>query len=816
MSLINRQIPALYNGISQQPPTLRMPSQCEEQINVWETVVQGKMSRPPTQLVAKLTDDDLTSAYLQVINRDINEQYFVVIEDGNIRVFDIAGNERTVNFPNGKAYLSNKGYPISTWTAALTITSFNVFIRPTAANGFVFQPVAVTGVGGGTEPSWPTVEGATVVSGGITYAAWLDPVPTPLTPKTDFSATTVADYTFIVNKTVLTGMMPIGSEITAQPTTYYWLPSQLTGDQLGNYTAANGGVLAQYEPSPEAGVYQGTVQTFDDLPIATSVVPPSEGDVYLVQGDQNSAFTAYYVIRQEGVWNESVAPGLKNLPDATTMPWALVRNAGGDFTFSPFSWAPRRFGDETTNKNPSFMGRAIKDVFFNQNRLGLMSGENVIHSRAGDFGNFYRMTVLQLLADDVVDVATSETQVTEMEWAVPFATGMMMFSPETQFRLMVPTDGQLTPTTVSLPVTTRFVNSQTVRPVMLGSDVYFVSEDDSYAHIREYYVTLNYLSQFKTDADDVTAHVPKFIPKGVYLLAGSNLHDMLFLATAPFPNRLYVYKFYWQSEEQKGQSAWGYWDFGTGNSVLGAGVINDYLYLLIKRADGTFIEKMSMALGANVGIPDSNGKFFDLCLDRRTTVTGTYNASPDDYTLFALPYTTVHANVRLIMGNSFDTPGALIDPTTYTFPIDGTVQVPGNFAGEVFAGEVYTQQFTFSEQFMTNANNVAVLSGRLTLRNWSVYFTDTAYFQVSVDPYGNNNPTVLSYVPANESTYTSLTVGESALEIGKPVFKSGSMTFGVFGSSKEAVVSILNDSPYPFCFTEGEWEADWTNRSRTA
>ena len=736
--LVNRQIPALYNGISQQPATLRMPSQAEEQINAWSTVVEGLRERPPTQHIAKISGADLSTAYLHTINRDVTERYHVVLTNGNLQVFDLAGNQKTVTFPNGTAYL--------------TVTD----------------------------------------------------------AKSQFSATTVADYTFIVNKTVTVQMGAVGADHSNQPTSYYWLNNKLTGAQAGT-TPALTAILAQYGPNVAGGSFRGSVQTFDDLPSGNP--GPSQGDIYLVQGDANSAFTNYYVMRDGGVWNETVEPGLKNLIDATTMPWALVRQADGTFQFSPFSWAPRRVGDETTNPNPSFVGRTLRDVFFFQNRLGFTCDENAIFSAAGDFGNFYRLTVVQLLPDSVVDIGASETNVTLLNFAVPFATGLMLFADQAQFRVLTPQDVGLGPTTVSLEVATRYIASQLVRPKMVGSDAYFVSEDADFAKIREYFIKLSYLGQIQTDASDITAHIPKYIPSGVYLLEGSLNQDALFLATTDFPNRLYVYKFYWQDETSKAQSAWGYWDFGIGNQVLACSCLDDFVYFLIKRSDGTYLEKMSLALGANAGLTDANGVTYDILLDRRASVSGNY-LSAQDITVFTFPYNVDQASVRLVQ-TSGPTPGAMFDPSTYTFTAAYTVAVPGNHAGTALGGNFYTFRYTFSEQFMMNRQQVAVLSGRLTLRNWTVHFTDTAFFNVEVAPYAGIDPNIINYVPAQESSYSGMTVGEAALQIGSPVFMTGSFTFGVFGEAKEATVTITNDTPYPVNFVEAEWEGDYTNRSQT-
>ena len=54
MSLVSSTIPNLINGVSQQPPEIRLPSQCEVQENGISSVVNGLEKRPGTEHVKKL------------------------------------------------------------------------------------------------------------------------------------------------------------------------------------------------------------------------------------------------------------------------------------------------------------------------------------------------------------------------------------------------------------------------------------------------------------------------------------------------------------------------------------------------------------------------------------------------------------------------------------------------------------------------------------------------------------------------------------------------------------------------------------------
>jgi hypothetical protein len=105
-SLASTVLPNLVSGVSQQPPTLRLVSNSEEQINAWPSVVTGLNKRPPVEHVAKIADLTTPTGVGYLIDKDDSYQYLVLISDDDLKVTDLMGNVQTVTFPLGKAYLT--------------------------------------------------------------------------------------------------------------------------------------------------------------------------------------------------------------------------------------------------------------------------------------------------------------------------------------------------------------------------------------------------------------------------------------------------------------------------------------------------------------------------------------------------------------------------------------------------------------------------------------------------------------------------------------------------------------------------------------
>lgn len=624
-----------------------------------------------------------------------------------------------------------------------------------------------------------------------------------LTAATDYVAdlmmSTVADYTFVVNRKVKVSMKSAGADLTAQPTTSAWINRSSGSDRLGRTFSP--GSSYQYDPNT-AGTYVGQVQRFDKLPETAH-----NGDVYAVVGDNTNFFVTYYVKYNNGVWDETLAPGQINAIDETTMPWALIRQADGSFRFVPFSWAPRRVGDATTNPNPSFVGRYIRKVAIYQNRLVLLSDENAVMSVTGDFGNFWRTTVVDSLDADPISAAATSTKVSILYDAVAFNDGIMLTSDQTQFS-MTNGDFGLSISTVAIkPVTNYEVNTR-AGLVAINDDVYFAVERNGYAGIKEY---SRVSGQTSTSASDITAHVPRYIPAGVRKIIPAGDQNALLVLTDGDPTAAYVYQFYWVSNTEKAQAAWHRWDFGTGTTVLSGVYLSGYLYLLISRADGVFLEKINLQPGI---IP--SGFPIQVYLDRRVSLTGTYNSGTGK-TTFTIPYTPDQSTFQMVRGSADPArPGSLIDPASYQWLSATQVSVPGNETAAPVAGGVgYDFRFTFSQFYARKSDNTAVTSGRLQLRTMTVSYKETGYFRTEVAPYGAYYAvTTGDIVPAKVKDFTGKTVGAADLILNAPVLHTGKFPFQILGDAMQATISISNNTHVGSTFLASEWEGMFFNRAR--
>lgn len=626
-------------------------------------------------------------------------------------------------------------------------------------------------------------------------------------PSLDLSMTTVADYTFVVNRRKVVSQGDVGDDLVAPPVSPSTVNPNRNGFEAPKVQSAFlSGLLyrvalASYEANPTTSAMSGTVQTFEKLPESAP-----NGALYEIQGTASTRFISYYVRRAGAVWDEAVKPGLANTIDHLTMPHALVRKADGNFLFAPHTWAPRRVGDEATNPAPAFVGTSIQKVFVYQNRLAFLVDESVVMSAAGEFGRFWRNTVLDYLDEDPITVAATGTKVSLLYDAVPFSDGIMLTSDQTQFSLTNGEDGASATSVAIRPVTSYEVNVN-AGMVGVGSEVYFASERNGYSVIREYTreADTNALT-----ASDVTAHVPRYIPAGIHRIIAAVDLNALFVLTTAKPSQINVYQFYWVSGSEKAQSAHHVWNMGEDSQVVSGDYLGGYLYLLMARPDGLYLERVNLQGGAT-----APGCSYQVHLDRRFSATGTYNSGTQRTTV-EVPYDADKDNFQLVRTDAFGAPLSLIDPADYHWLADDLVWVPGNeTAGALVGGQKYEFRYVFSKVFLRRpTDGSSITSGRTQLRTFTVNYRDTGYFKTLVAPYAGD-PQAEEVVPAKIAEFTGKVVGADDLILNAPSFHTGAYAFQIYGEASVASIALVNDTHVSSTFISAEYECFYWNRART-
>jgi hypothetical protein len=777
MALISQSIPNLINGVSQQPPSLRLNTQAEVQENGLSSVVSGLSKRPSSQHIADLgVISNLDKAFIHTIRRDENEFYSLVIDTaGTIRVFDKDGVSKTVT-NNAASYLSGLTNPNEELSAvsiadATFIINKNITVAKAATVSPTRNPEALVYV---KQADYASTYRLKITKGGSTST-----VEFATKSSTQSSTTLTQDAERGASTDLIAQNLDTFSG-TAVSTQYY--------DNITNGSAVTGITVTRYgsvlhlqsTDSTDFQVEVGDSHGGDHLKVFKNETPdfkqlPIEGPndfVVKVSGDNQKAQDDYYVKFTDGVWKETVEPNIQISLDASTMPHKLSKLGSGNFQFDPATYANRKVGDDDTNPFPSFVGFTLSDIFFHKNRLGLLADENVIFASAGEFVefDFFRKSTLTIIDSDPIDVAVSSNKVSILKHAVPFSEALLLFSDLTQFK--VTGDPVLTPETINVANTTEFETSLRAKPAAAGKYVYFASKRGAWSGMWEYFVDTD---TDVNDANEISSHIPEYLDGEITNIQASSNEDMLIMQTDNDPTALYVYRYYWSGRE-KLQAAWSRWVFD--GDVIGISFNRADIYILIKRSTNLFLERINLSVDEATSYTDGN---FSIHLDRRVML--------QTSGLTTVPYT--------------DAATIYIDQTGKIIPL---ADVAGKLAASevVFAGIPFTFKYQFSEPVLKQ-DNKAITTGQLHLRNYAVVYNNTGFFKVILRPLKRQTYT---------RTFTGRVVGSAANILNVAAIESGTYRFGVIGHASETSVTLESDSHLPCVFQSAEWEGFFHLRSR--
>jgi hypothetical protein len=358
----------------------------------------------------------------------------------------------------------------------------------------------------------------------------------------------------------------------------------------------------------------------------------------------------------------------------------------------------------------------------------------------------------------------------------------------------------LTPKTVGLKVATEFPCNTVAKPIGIGKNVYFAVDKGAYSAVREYFADVNNIGN---DSMDVTGHVPKYLPSNIFKITSATNEDILVALSSDDPSALYVYKYFWANND-KLQSSWSKWTFGSDTTILNVDFIGSEMYLVVNRADGAYFEKVGVSVG-DIG-PDEP---YTVHLDRKVQLDDadlTYSAGYTTINLTSLGYTPSTGEYVVVVK---DHP-TLKAGEIYDVIWDGsTAKVLGNITGATIA---FGRKYLFKYQLSTITVRTAQqgggqksdTEGRLQLRKIAFNYADAGYFKATVTPAGRETYT---YV------FSGKVLGDAAV-IGRYNISSGRFQLPIISRNIGTSIVLENDSPLPSSFLSADWEGFYVKRSQ--
>ena len=307
-----------------------------------------------------------------------------------------------------------------------------------------------------------------------------------------------------------------------------------------------------------------------------------------------------------GVWEECAKPGRKIRFNYAKMPIALIRTADGNFrlaeldggsytisgeTYYHPKWDDCLVGDEDTNQEPSFIGYPINKMLFFRNRLALLSDENIVLSRPGDFFNFFSKSAIQFVASDPIDIAASSEYPAILYDGIQVNTGLVLFTKSQQFMLTTDSD-VFSPQTAKINAISSYNFNYTTNPVSLGTTVGFLDNAGKYSRFFE-------MAQIQREGEpqviEQSAVVSKLFNQDLKLISNSRENSVVFFSEEG-TSILYGYRYFDQINDRK-LASWFKWEI-TGTIKYHC-MQDDALYVVVEDNNKRQLLKFSIRMDSN-------------------------------------------------------------------------------------------------------------------------------------------------------------------------------------------------------------------------
>ncbi|MDF1702361.1 MAG: hypothetical protein P1V36_14520, partial [Planctomycetota bacterium] len=279
-----------------------------------------------------------------------------------------------------------------------------------------------------------------------------------------------------------------------------------------------------------------------------------------------------------------------------TMPVKLTRTATGSpdtFTLSTIDWEDRKIGDEKSNPAPSPFQNSdttnayIADITYFEGRLVLASGEHIMFSEADNLFNLFLANDEQAVDTDRISRAVGTNKIANITYLVPYRRSLLILTASGQ-QYQVGFEQALTPSGIYINSTSSYRLAD-VRPTVMGSFLYMVSEKDDGSAVWEYFYDESSGSYV---ANEITKHVSGYIPTGLRSLNGDSVQEALVCCDIDARD-LYVYRTHWNGGE-KVMASWSRYRFDGDYDIQDVGTLAGDIYMLVYISGNWTLEKIPM------------------------------------------------------------------------------------------------------------------------------------------------------------------------------------------------------------------------------
>jgi hypothetical protein len=843
MPAVTQLTPNFLGGVSKQNDDKKLEGQLTECVNGYPDPTYGLLKRPGMQFTSVLqkangdafTESELADAAWFFIERGAAGSYIGAIKGTNIYVWTAADGTWCTVTNNATGYLTGtqqNDYHFRSIQDTTIITNRTVNTAMGAAGTFVPNSVA-------------TLKLLTLVNT-YSYTVTIQNIEAQVTAQNN---TTFDDMLLYDSGTVDTNhhlIDKIKDVIEAQHTAsnadfdgIWYLEGYNnsivikrgtgTNAVVTDYSAVTGTPLA-FEIDARGGLNNTALEVFEDDVTDVSKLPLESFTDHNVrvlnsdnaEDDYHVKFVAYDTTlnRGRGYWEETVARDVSAGFDVDTMPHELANTGATTFTFDTINWSAREAGDDDTSPVPAFIGDPITSTFFYNNRLGILSTDNINFSVANDPYNFFVKSALTQIDSDPIDLNVASVRPVTLSDVLPSPQGLLVFSERQQFQVFTTDGSTLTPTSTIVRSVSNYEMNTNIAPVDVGTTTAFVSNVSGYSKL--FTLQLRDVEQ-PPIVVDISKVVLEWIPDTIDNLTVSPQNSVIMLIDRD-TSYLYLYRYYNNGEKDLFQ-AWTKWELP--GTIQTAKILNDSVIVVSQHEDEYTIGSITLdEIPSGDVVATANGINGNSCLDMATRPVspnpGTVNAvvydSTNDLTKIYVPFTPFaqqNAMMLLTVPLADDGTDAEIDAdagyyaTAYERTESGTnyryFEVKGNFtdyADGIVVGYPYDFEATLPRFYFRRDQNTTDFTAALTVSRakFSVGRTGAVTFKLKAT--GSNEWRNVQHT-ADADYYSA----DSS-----PVKSERQFIVPIHQRNTNFELKVTSDYPYPVSLVSMMWEGNYTPR----
>jgi len=492
---------------------------------------------------------------------------------------------------------------------------------------------------------------------------------------------------------------------------------------------------------------------------------------------------------------------VSNLDGATFTVSTIATVTQEVIPFAKQSWIDRKAGDLVSNPNPSFVGSNITGMSFFQNRLVIMSGENVICSKAGDYFNFFSDSAANVLDSDPVDVSCGSITPVQLRYGISTNQGLYLFADTAQYVLSTNTDA-FSPSTAELNQVSSYPESFRVSPIDTGSTFVFLEENDRSSMVFE--MAPGDARQGRNVALELTRLIPTYVPADIQEMKSSQAANILMMRSTRNPEEVYLFRFTNRGNERI-MASWFKWVFPA--PVQSMSFFHETLYVVMRGATATaaVIGKLNLVSDSPSGGINFEGKVFDVRLDLFDyKPTSTYDALSDTTRINFRSGLYLTGAQPVVVTISPQNPGTTLEPEIDQDISGFFVTVPGDLtAARLALGLKYEAEALLPNFFLRRGEASTSDTVNIpTVNRIQIDTFESGPFKVRVNSVGRAEFELeIPQIKANITAANTL-----------PMLRTGKNTFPVMSRGDLTDVTFIADSPFPTSMNSLVWEGTYNTK----